>query len=92
MAQQVKRVQEQEQEQGQAARQHGPALGMRFRHAVLRHARAHYEESGWDVIAEEMAPSELAEIIGSAESEAEAIELARVRAGQLDQERRGLSA
>lgn len=69
-------------------REVGPALGMRYRTGVLAHARQHYHEAGWDFIVESLSTSELAEVIGPAESLEEAIALAAVRANELDRARK----
>jgi hypothetical protein len=66
---------------------YGPALGLRFREQVLAHGRARYERDGWDLIVG-LSVSELAEVIGGAETLDEALALASVRAGELDRARR----
>jgi hypothetical protein len=63
----------------------GPALGMKFRDGVREYARAHYSVSGWDCIWEnDLSPSELAEVIGPAQTLGQAIEMAGEHVKRLD--------
>lgn len=55
--------------------------------AVKAHALKHYEQGGWDVVVECYADAEIAEEIGDAATEAEAIERVGRSVGAYDEQR-----
>jgi len=57
--------------------------------AVQAHARANYNEGGWDMIVEAYEPSEIAELIEGATTEAEAIAKVSTIVGIRDDRRQG---